>query len=156
MEQLQGSGAKISIQTKSDLVLRDIELIKTFPDARVGFSINTLDENFKDDMDKAVSIERRLAAMKAFHDAGVRTTCFISPIFPEITNVEAIIGRVKNQCNLIWLENLNLRGDYKKVILDHIRQKYPQLMPLYNEIYLHGDRRYWEALNSRLLAFTQE
>ena len=29
----------------------------------------------------AVSIERRLVAMKAFHDAGVRTTCFISIIF---------------------------------------------------------------------------
>lgn len=56
-------------------------------------------------MDKAVSIERRLAAMKIFHDVGVRTTCFISPIFPEITNVEVIIDRVKNQCNLIWLEN---------------------------------------------------
>ena len=108
LEQLQGSGAKISIQTKSDLVLRDIELIKTFPDARVGFSINTLDENFKNDMDQAVSIERRLTAMKILHDAGVRTTCFISPIFPEITNVEAIIDRVKDQCNLIWLENLNL------------------------------------------------
>lgn len=156
LEHLQGSEAKISIQTKSDLVLRDIELIKTFPDARVGFSINTLDENFKNDMDQAVSIERRLIAMKILHDAGVRTTCFISPIFPEITNVEAIIGRVKDQCNLIWLENLNLRGDYKKVILDYIRQKYPQLMPLYNEIYQHGDRSYWEMLNCLLLAFTQE
>ena len=112
-EQLQGSRAKISIQTKSDLVLRDIELIKTFPDARVGFSINTLDENFKNDMDQAVSIERCLTAMKILHDAGVRTTYFISPIFPEITNVEAIIGRVKDQCNLIWLENLNLRRKSK-------------------------------------------
>lgn len=29
-------------------------------------------------MDKAVSIKRRLAAMKEFHHAGVRTICFIS------------------------------------------------------------------------------
>lgn len=72
LEQLQGSGIKLSIQTKSDLVLRDLDLIKTFPNARVGFSINTLDENFKDDMDKAVSVERRLAAMKQVHDAGVK------------------------------------------------------------------------------------
>ena len=42
---------------------------------RVGFSINTLDEEFKNDMDQAVSIERRLAAMKKLHDAGIRTTC---------------------------------------------------------------------------------
>lgn len=156
LEQLQGSGAKISIQTKSDLVLRDLDLIKTFPDARVGFSINTLDENFKNDMDKGVSIERRLAAMKAFHDAGVRTTCFISPIFPGITDAEAIIDRVKTQCNLVWLENLNLRGDYKKVIFDYIRETHPQLMPLYDEIYQHGNRHYWEMLNGQLSAFAQE
>ena len=156
LEQLQGSGAKISIQTKSDLVLRDLELIQTFPDARVGFSINTLDEDFKNDMDSAASIEHRLAAMKAFHDAGIRTTCFISPIFPGITDVEAIINRVKEQCNLIWLENLNLRGDYKEAILDYIRGTYPQHIPLYNEIYQNGNRNYWEALNSRLSAFAQE
>lgn len=156
LEQLQGSGAKISIQTKSDLVLRDMDLIKSFPDARVGFSINTLDEDFKNDMDSAVSIERRLSAIKALHNCGIRTTCFISPIFPGITDVEAIIERVKAQCNLVWLENLNLRGDYKKVILDYIRDKHPRLVPLYDEIYQHGNRSYWETLNSRLSAFTQE
>ena len=82
-------------------------------------------------MDTAVSIDRRFAAMKAFHDAGVRTTCFISPIFPGITDVAAIIRRAKKQCNLVWLENLNLRGGYKKVILDYIAEKYPNLVPLY-------------------------
>lgn len=156
LQQNQGSKAKISIQTKSDLVLRDIDLIKTFPFARVGFSINTLDENFKDDMDKAVSIERRLEAMKVLHNAGVRTTCFISPIFPGITDVEAIIDRVKNQCNLIWLENLNLRGDYKKVIFDYIQNSYPLLMPLYREIYQQNNRHYWEELNKQLSLFTKE
>lgn len=30
-EQLKGSGAKLSIATKSDLILRDLELIKSFP-----------------------------------------------------------------------------------------------------------------------------
>lgn len=116
LEELQGSGAKLSIATKSDLILRDLDIIKTFPDARVSWSVNTLDETFKEDMDKAVSIERRLAAMKAFHKAGVRTTCFISPIFPVITDVKAITTQAKEHCNLIWLENLNLRGNYKAVI----------------------------------------
>ena len=64
-------------------------------------------------MDHGVSIERRLEAMRQFHEAGIETTCFISPIFPGITDVPAIIDRVKGQCNLVWLENLNLRGDYK-------------------------------------------
>ena len=88
---------------------------------------NTLDEDFRADMDNAVSIERRLAAMKAFHDAGVRTTCFISPIFPGLTDLPSIIHRAKNQCNLVWLENLNLRGGYKKTIFDYITEKHPDL-----------------------------
>lgn len=155
LQELQGSGAKITIQTKSDLVLRDMDLIQTFPDARVGFSINTLDEQFKNDMDKAVSIERRLSAMKQLYDAGIRTTCFISPIFPEITDVPAIIERVKMQCQLIWLENLNLRGNYKPVILNYIQTKYPHLMPLYQQIYLQGDNSYWQQLDQQLQQFAQ-
>ena len=150
LNELKGSGVKLTIQTKSDLVLRDLELIRSFPDARVGFSINTLEKGFKNDMDRAVSIERRLSAMKAFHDAGVRTTCFISPIFPGITGVTDIIDRVKDQCNLIWLENLNLRGSYKGAILQYIREQYPALVPLYEEIYNHGSRAYWEALDSEI------
>lgn len=150
LEQLQGSGVRLSIQTKSDLVLRDIDLIRTFPEARVGFSINTLDEDFRADMDQAVSIQRRLDAMKTLHDAGVRTTCFISPIFPGITDVPAIIDRVRQQCQLIWLENLNLRGSYKADILDYIQAAYPQLLPLYREIYRQGNRAYWEQLDGAL------
>ena len=156
LEELTGSGVKLSIQTKSDLVLRDIDLIKTYPDARVGFSINTLDEGFKDDMDKAVSIERRLIAMKQFHEIGIRTTCFISPIFPGITDVKEIINRVKDQCNLIWLENLNLRGSYKNMILDYIAKKHPDLVPLYDEIYRRGNKAYWVLLNEELQAFAAE
>lgn len=156
LEQLQGSGCKLSIATKSDLVLRDLELIRSFPDARVSWSINTLDEAFRQDMDDAVSIERRLAAMKAFHDAGVRTTCFVSPIFPGITDVAAIIRRARAQCNLVWLENLNLRGGYKGAILSYIAKKRPDLVPLYHAVYQQGDRSYWAALDEEVRRFAAQ
>lgn len=156
LEELQGSGAILSIATKSDLILRDLDLIKTFPDVRVSWSINTLDERFKDDMDKAVSVERRFAAMKAFHDAGVRTTCFISPIFPEITDVKAIVRRAKADCNLIWLENLNLRGTFKPAVTEYIKEKRPELLPLYTDIYTKGNDTYWQELDKNLQAFAKE
>ena len=38
LEQLQGSGIRISIATRSDLVRRDLDLIRTFPGARVSWS----------------------------------------------------------------------------------------------------------------------
>ena len=150
LEQLQDSGAKISIATKSDLVLRDLNLIKSFPDSRVSWSINTLDESFRKEMDCAVSIDRRFAAMKKFHDEGIRTTCFISPIFPGITDVKAIIERAKDSCNLVWLENLNLRGDYKSTILNYIQNRYPELVSLYYDIYQQKDNSYWENLDEDL------
>lgn len=156
LEELQASGVKLSIATKSDLVLRDLDLIKTFKDARVSWSVNTLDEDFRKDMDNAASIERRLDAMKIFHDAGVRTTCFISPIFPGITDVKAIIERVKGQCNLIWLENLNLRGSFKGSILDYIREKHPELTGLYEEIYIKGELGYWQSLDREVKAYAAE
>ena len=117
LEELDGSGINLIITTKSDLVCRDLDLIKGFNDPLVSWSINTLDEDFKEDMDDAPSIKNRIKAMKKFHKEGIRTTCFISPIFPEITDPIEIIEEISNFCNYIWLENLNLRGGYKKTIV---------------------------------------
>lgn len=147
LQTFQGIDINLSLQTKSDLILRDIDLIKSFKHVRVGFSINTLDENFKNDMDNAVSIERRLNAMKILHDNGIRTTCFISPIFPGITDVIAIIDATKDRSNLIWLENLNLRGNFKPKIIGYIKEKFPKLLPLYDDIYNQRNIRYWLHLN---------
>lgn len=156
LEQLQGSGISISIATKSDLVLRDLDLIRTFPNARVSFSINTLDEHFRSEMDKGVSIERRLAAMKEFYDAGVQTTCFISPIFPGLTDPTEIIDAAKDRCNLVWLENLNLRGDYRVCILEWIHENHPELDGLYQDIYSRKSRTYWTELDREMRAYTEK
>lgn len=149
LEQLKGSGAEILICTKSDLVVRDIDLLREMGKVTVSWSINTLDEDFRADMDKAASIERRLCAMKRVYDAGIRTVCFIAPVFPGITDFEAIFHRVKNQCDLVWLENLNLRGGFKQEILDYIQEKHPELTSLYQEIYQKGDRSYFRGLEQQ-------
>ena len=90
--------------------------------------------------------EHCIAAMKQVYEAGIRTVCFVSPVFPGITDFEAIFERVKDQCDLFWLENLNLRGGFKKTIMDYIAGKYPDLVPLYDEIYNKHNRSYFEAL----------
>lgn len=62
----------------------------------------------------------------------------------------AIIDRVKNQCNLVWLENLNLRGDYKGRIFDWIHEKHPELDGLYRQTYSKIDRTYWKELDAKI------
>lgn len=149
LEQLKNSGAEILICTKSDLVLRDIDLLKEMGKVTVSWSINTLDEKFQADMDHAASISRRLEAMKQVYEAGIRTVCFIAPVFPGITDFEKIFERVKDQCDLVWLENLNLRGGFKQEILDYIQKCYPHLVPLYDDIYRKGDRSYFRSLENQ-------
>ena len=156
LEQLKNSGAELLICTKSDLVLRDLDLLKEMGKVTVSWSINTLEEAFQSDMDNAVSVERRLDAMKQVYDAGIRTVCFISPVFPGITDFEAIFHRVKEQCDLVWLENLNLRGAFKQEILDYIESKYPQLATLYHVIYTEGDRSYFRDLEERAGRLAEE
>lgn len=156
LEEMQGSKINLIITTKSDLVVRDLDLIKTFPSPLISWSINTLNEAFKDDMDKAVSIERRIAAMKRCHEEGIRTTCFISPIFPEITEVFGIIEKIKDFCDYIWLENLNLRGNFKADIMNYIAENYPDLLPLYRQIYNKNDRTYWEILDRKVSEYARE
>ena len=48
-----------------------------------------------------------------------------------------------------WLENLNLRGGFKRTIMDYIGEKYPALLPLYREIYDRRDRSYFEELERK-------
>lgn len=155
LEEMKGSGINLIIVTKSDLVLRDLDLIASYPSPLICWSVNTLDEDFRKDMDGAVAIERRIAAMKKCHEQGLRTTCFVSPIFPGITDVFAIIDRIKGFCDYIWLENLNLRGNFKAGIMEYIKEKRPGLLPLYRDIYDRRDRTYWHMLDENVREYAQ-
>lgn len=156
LEELKGTNAEIMICTKSDLVLRDLDLLKKFSKVTVSWSINTLDEQFRTDMDRAVSIERRIEAMRKVYESGIRTVCFVSPIFPGITDAKAIIGRVKDFADLVWLENLNLRGQFKGTIMNYIKEKHPDVFVLYDEIYNKKRLDYWESLEKEISMFAKQ
>lgn len=155
LTQLQGSGCKITIITKSDLVMRDLDLLQTFPQVQIAWSINTLNEHFRMDMDKGASIGQRFQAMQFFHAQGIKTSCFISPIFPEISEVFALIDYARDKCGEIWLEPLNLRGANRFVIFSYIAQCFPQLLPLYRRIFEQCDLSYWDYLSQQVAAFAQ-
>ncbi|MBQ2637219.1 MAG: radical SAM mobile pair protein B [Methanobrevibacter sp.] len=156
LEELKGVDVNLIITTKSSLILRDLDLIKQFPDPIVSLSINTLDEEFRKDMDNASPISERLETLKRFHDEGIKTVCFISPIFPGITDVFEIIEEVTGYVDYIWLENLNLRGGYKKVLLDYISEKYPDLEMFYEDIYRFKNMDYWRELDEKVEKFALE
>lgn len=144
--QLVDADCEVTISTKSSLILRDLDLLKKFPNLKVSFSIITLNESFRKDMDNASPIQERLAAMTELHNAGIYTVLFMSPIFPYITEWKEIIDVTKDYVNEYWFENLNLRGEYKKEILDYVGSNYPDLIQEYRNIYIRKDMTYWSRL----------
>ena len=147
LEQLSKVDCQLSIATKSKLILRDLDLLKLCKNLKVSMSVNTLDENFKNDMDSASSIEERLKTLNKLHNNGIHTVLFMSPMFPKITDYKKIIELSRDFVDEYWFENLNLRGSYKSVILSYIKNNYPDLTDLYNEIYVRGKNDYWVDLS---------
>jgi len=146
LEQLVDSDCNLSISTKSKLILRDIDLLKQMKNLIVCMSINTLNEKFRSDMDNASTIKERMDTLKELHNNGIYTVLFMSPIFPYITEWKEIIDQTKDYVDEYWFENLNLRGNYKKEILDYIRTNYSDLYSNYIDIYLKKNNKYWKDL----------
>lgn len=150
LRQLVDVDCELGISTKSSLILRDIELLKKFKNLKVSMSINTLDEQFKDDMDHASSIAERLRTLKTLHENGIYTILFMSPMFPELTDFRRIIACSRGYIDEFWFENLNLRGSYKESILAYIGERYPQHRELYDDIFRKGNTAYWESLAEQI------
>lgn len=156
LEQLQYSDCNLSISTKSKLILRDIDILKKIKNLTVSLSINTLDEKFRSDMDNASSINERLETLRKLHENGIYTILFMSPIFPYITEWKKIIEISKDFVDEYWFENLNLRGSYKKEILEYIKTNYSKLYDSYVEIYVKNKDEYWRNLAIEIEKFCDE
>jgi len=101
----------LSILTKSDLVLRDLDLIKQFKNREIGFSFSSLEEYIRMEVEpRASPIDKRLNALKMVHEKGVRSYVFISPIIPFITDWKDIINKTSNYTYYFMFENLNVVG----------------------------------------------
>lgn len=156
LEQLVDSDCHLSISTKSKLILRDLDLLKQIKNLSVSVSINTIDEEFRKDMDDAATIEERLDTLKVLHENGIHTVLFMSPIFPHITDWKGIIEASREYVDEYWFENLNLRGQYKAYILDYVRKKYPDYYDSYEKIYLKNNGEYWRDLALKIEAYCEE
>ena len=124
LEQLLRYDFPISIQTKSHLVLRDIDVISQFSDAEVGITITT----FNDDESKllephASSIPNRLDTVKKLNDREIKTFIFFGPIYPttKIENIQHIVKQFSETgTTKIIIDSLNLKGGVWKNLKNNL------------------------------------
>uniref|UniRef100_A0A7V3ZY19 Radical SAM protein n=1 Tax=candidate division WOR-3 bacterium TaxID=2052148 RepID=A0A7V3ZY19_UNCW3 len=95
----------VFIQTKSPLVLRDLDIIKRFKNIDVGFSIGTANEEIRKIFEpNAPSILSRLTALKTLHENGIRTYVMIAPVLPGAEKLPELIA---NTVNYVIVDRLN-------------------------------------------------
>lgn len=74
---------RIVVQTRSDLPVRDIDLLRRFEHLRVNLSVTTDDDEMRKRFEPAcVSIPRRLEALRTLKDAGIATAACLCPLLP--------------------------------------------------------------------------
>ena len=126
LEQLLIHDFPAHIQTKSDLVTRDIDLISKFTDIEVMFSIGTINDSERKILEPFSSpIQKRLDAMKIFSDAGIKTSVFFGPIYPTIKKQDLpymISTFVEFGAKEIMVDKFNL----KPGILQVLEKKMPE------------------------------
>jgi DNA repair photolyase len=73
----------VTVQTRSPLVLRDIDLLSRAENFEVGFSVTTADDNIRKMFEPlAPPISERIRALDELHKAGIKTFVMIAPLLP--------------------------------------------------------------------------
>ena len=157
LEQLVSCKARIEILTKSDLILRDIDILKKIPNVYVGISMNTTDDAFRKEIEPfASSIEMRINTLDTLHKEGIPTYLFMSPIFPGLSDCKEVIDKTHRFINYVCFENLNLRGAYLPRVMDYIKESYSEYQDMYKSIYWNKSITYWENLKIELEKYCKE
>lgn len=120
---------KIQCLTKSDLILRDLDVIKQLKNVEVGFTITSTKNNISKALEVAApGVEKRLEALKIFNENGIKTYAFIGPVFPYFMNnkdeLEEIFKEIKEAgTNDVFIDMLNTKDYIAKNLEPRIKQQ---------------------------------
>jgi DNA repair photolyase len=138
------TGLSLSITSKSDLIKRDVGLLREIA-ARNSLSVNititTLDISLARALEpRAPRPELRLQAVRALAEAGIAVGVFPNPIMPLITDQEDRLdqlGKAAKEHGAQWLGGgiLFLQPCSRRVFFPFVAQNFPHLLRRYRERY---------------------
>ena len=137
-------GLSVSVITKSNQIVRDIDVLKRIA-ARSELSLNITVTTLRTRLarllePRAPRPDLRLAAVKQLHQAGLRVGVSASPLIPGITDregeLEAVAAAAKD-AGAQWFFSgvLFLMPSSAKQFLPFVRQKFPKLAKQYEQWY---------------------
>lgn len=144
LEILLESGFSVSILTKSALVERDFDLLRSNPKTtELGFTITSLDEKLRRLIEpRASSPLTRLFLLKKAANLGIRVYAFLGPLLPFFSDRELDMNKLF--CSLrdielayIYLDRLNRRYGVWQSLYPVLKKHYPNLYTKYKELFFN-------------------
>ena len=138
----------VSILTKSDLVLRDLDLLQRFPSATVGLSFSTLDDGLAGFLEPlAAPPSQRIHALRTLRENGIRTWAFLSPFLPMVSDLDAMLEALDGAVDEIGVESINMIGGNWTGVEKVLKKHRPELLESCRR--LSRDNAYWLGLETR-------
>lgn len=142
--------ARVRIVTKSPIVLRDIDLLKTM-DVEVGIEIGTTNERMSSIIEpNAPPIDARTETLYELRDSGIKTFVHIYPYLPEITP-PTMVDIFAEEADFIVISTINFNNTtLKKHFFDLLKKNDPELLIRYQTKYLKNGS-YFSQLKKKIL-----
>jgi DNA repair photolyase len=157
-------GLSLSITTKSDLVTRDLELLTRIAernDLCINLTITTPHAELARRVEpRAPRPDRRLAAVRALAEAGLRVGIFLMPVMPRINDAPEdleLLLRLASEAGASYVASqvLFLRQSAKKRFFPFLAEEFPELLPLYRCLYATAHTDALAAYSRRKMAEIQ-
>lgn len=147
-------GFSAGILTKSDLVVRDVDVLKEMGDASVSVSVAFNDsDTLRLFEDNTLETRLRLEALGQLKNAGIKTSALICPVIPHITDVMQLVERLIPLTDVIWIYGLSIENpsdrnwENIKAILKH---HFPEHQKEIEDIIFSKEHPYWARLRDDL------
>ena len=148
----------VSIETKSNLILRDIDIFKEInrkADVILKFTITSADDNLSKKIEPNVCVSsKRLKAMKQLSQQGLFVGTLLTPIIPFITDSEENIKNVirlsaENGAKFVYsIGGVTLRENQREYFYEQLDKIFPNLKEKYIKTY--GNNYFCYPLNKNL------
>jgi len=156
LEVIDRYGFGIAIQTKSDRILRDMDLLKSINSrtkAVVQMTLTTFDENLCRLIEPNVSTtSNRVEALKQFQAAGIPTIVWLSPILPFLNDTPENIRGLLSCCISAGVKGIiqfgmgvTLRAGDREYFYAQLDRHFPGLKEQYIRTYANA----YEVLSPR-------
>lgn len=156
---LQAHGFAAAILTKSDLVLRDLDILEKMEGASVSVSVAIGNDKTRRFFEKnTVETRKRIKALQKIKEAGVRTGALLCPVIPYVTEAMDLLEDTSKYADTIWIYGLSANHDDHydkgwKNTRQILYNNFPEIADQVQSAIFSQDHPYWTQLRNDIEKF---